>query len=104
MWHLGCLSKVASERGWLMGRPFEVADAQALMRHLEAALPICTQAASRARGIDGDGKAGRALLRSKVSWHKLKSHTFRRELGGTAVAGLCDCSRVRPEGEPGAQF
>ena len=36
---LGVLSKVASERGWLMGRPFEIADAQALLRHLEAALP-----------------------------------------------------------------
>jgi hypothetical protein len=36
---LGVLSKVASERGWLMSRPFEIADAQALLRHLEAALP-----------------------------------------------------------------
>ena len=36
---LGVLSKVASERGWLMSRPFEIADAQALLWHLEAALP-----------------------------------------------------------------
>ena len=36
---LGVLSKVAAERGWRMGRPFEIADTQALLRHLEATLP-----------------------------------------------------------------
>lgn len=36
---LGVLSRLAKERGLLFGKPFEIADAQALLRLLEAALP-----------------------------------------------------------------
>jgi hypothetical protein len=50
---LGVLSKVASERGWLMGKPLEIADAQALVRHLEAALPpALKRQAEREAAID----------------------------------------------------
>ena len=36
---LGVLSRLAKERGVLIGKPFELADAQALLRLLEVALP-----------------------------------------------------------------
>ena len=36
---LGVLSRLAKERGLLIGKPFEIADAQALLTFLEAAIP-----------------------------------------------------------------
>ena len=36
---LGVLSNLAKERGLLLGKPFEVADAQVLLTLLEVALP-----------------------------------------------------------------
>ena len=45
---LGVLSRLAKERGLLIGKPFEVADAQALLTLLEFALPaVLTKLAQR---------------------------------------------------------
>ena len=45
---LGVLSRLAKERGLLIGKPFEVADAQALLTLLEFALPaVVTKLAQR---------------------------------------------------------
>ena len=46
---LGVLSRLAKEREMLIGKPFEVADAQALLTLLEDALPgVLTKLAQRA--------------------------------------------------------
>ena len=46
---LGVLSNLAKERGLLLGKPFEVADAQVLLTLLEVALPgVVTKLAQRA--------------------------------------------------------
>ena len=46
---VGVLSKLAKERGLLLGKPFEIADAQALLTLLEVALPgVVTKLAQRA--------------------------------------------------------
>ena len=46
---LGVLSRLAKERGLLIGKPVEVADAQALLTLLEVALPgVVTKLAQRA--------------------------------------------------------
>ena len=45
---LGVLSRLEKERGWLIGKPFELADAQALLTLLEVALPgVLTKFAQR---------------------------------------------------------
>jgi hypothetical protein len=54
---LGILSKVATERSWLMGRPFEIADAKALLRHLEVALTAVPK-----RYVDGGAEEGLAKI------------------------------------------
>jgi hypothetical protein len=61
---LGVLSKVAKERGWLVGKPFEVADAQALLRHLEAALPAALKRQAERNVADGTAKIYLARLPS----------------------------------------
>jgi hypothetical protein len=46
---LGVLSRLAKERGLLIGKPFELADAQVLLTLLELALPaVVTNLAQRA--------------------------------------------------------
>jgi hypothetical protein len=61
---LGVLSKVASERSWRMGRPFEIADAQALLRHLEAALPPALRRQAEREAAMGTAKIYLARLPS----------------------------------------
>ena len=61
---LGVLSKVASERGWRMGRPFEIADGQALLRHLEAALPSALKRQAEREAAMGTAKIYLARLPS----------------------------------------
>ena len=61
---LGILSKVASERGWLMGKPFEIADAQALLRHLETALPPAVKRQAEREAAMGTAKIHLARLPS----------------------------------------
>jgi hypothetical protein len=56
---LGVLSRFSKERGLLIGRPFEVADAQALLTLLEIALPgvvtkLAQRAADRLKDADAD--------------------------------------------------
>ena len=61
---LGVLSKVASERGWLMGKPFEIADARALLQHLEAALPAALKRQAEHVAAIGTAKIHLARLPS----------------------------------------
>jgi hypothetical protein len=61
---LGVLSKVASERGWQMGKPLEIADAQALLRHLEAALPSALKRQAERDAAIGTAKIYLARLPS----------------------------------------
>jgi hypothetical protein len=56
---LGLLSRLAKERALLLGKPFEIADARALLTLLEVALPaVLTKLAQRAaaplKDIDAD--------------------------------------------------
>jgi hypothetical protein len=56
---LGVLSRFSKERGLLIGRPLEVADAQALLTLLEIALPgvvtkLAQRAADRLKDADAD--------------------------------------------------
>ena len=56
---LGVLSRLVKERGLLIGKPFEVADAQALLTQLEVALPglvrkLVQRAEDRSKGADSD--------------------------------------------------
>jgi hypothetical protein len=58
---LGVLSRLAKERGLLIGKPFEIADAQALLTLSEVALPgVLTKLAQRAedRAKDADADKG----------------------------------------------
>ena len=60
---LGVLSRLAKERGLLIGKPFEVADAQALLTLLEAALPgvllkLAQRAANPVKEADVDNGFG----------------------------------------------
>ena len=60
---LGVLSRLAKERGLLFGKPFEIADAQALLTLLEAALPgvllkLAQRAADPVRDVDADHGPG----------------------------------------------
>ena len=55
---LGVLSRLAKERGLLIGKPFELADAQALLTLLEVALPgVLTKLAQRAAASLKDAQA-----------------------------------------------
>ena len=61
---LGVLSKLASERGWRIGKPFEIADAQALLRHLEAALPSALKRQAEREAAIGTARIYLARLSS----------------------------------------
>ncbi|MEO8185441.1 MAG: hypothetical protein ABI895_42070 [Deltaproteobacteria bacterium] len=62
---LGVLSRLAKERGLLIGQPFQVADAQALLTLLEVALPgvvakLEQRAADRLKDAEEDNSGGEA--------------------------------------------
>ena len=57
---LGVLSKLAKERGLLLGKPFEIADANVLLALLEGSLPgVLTKLAQRAEDRSKDTEADR---------------------------------------------
>ena len=59
---LGVLSRLAKERGLLIGKPFELADAQALLTLLEVALPsVLTKLAQRAAASLKDAQAEKGV-------------------------------------------
>jgi hypothetical protein len=59
---LGVLSRLAKVRELLIGKPFEVADAQALLTLLEVALPgVLTKLAQRAEDRSKDADADNGL-------------------------------------------
>jgi hypothetical protein len=60
---LGVLSRLAKERGLLIGKPFEVTDAQTLLMLLEMALPgvvakLAQRADDRIKDAGSDNSAG----------------------------------------------
>jgi hypothetical protein len=59
---LGVLSRLAKERGLLIGNPFEIADAQALLTLLEVALPaVVTTLAQREKDLSKDADADHSV-------------------------------------------
>ena len=57
---LGVLTRFAQERGLLLGKPFEVADARALLTFIEVALPsVLRKLAQRAEVRSKDADADR---------------------------------------------